>query len=359
MLVQASTQDLSRPARHRSAASVEIEALSKVYGDFRALDDVSLAVEPGEFVAILGPSGSGKSTLLMAVAGFIRPDRGRILFGGEDIVRLPANKRGFGVVFQNYALFPHMDVLANVSFPLRVRGVAQDEAQRRANQALDVVKLAGYGARQIGALSGGQRQRVALARAIVFEPKVLLMDEPLSALDKTLREQMQIEIRELHDKLQITTLYVTHDQREALTIADRIAVMDKGRVVQLDSPQQLYRRPRTEFVARFIGEAAILPVAELHLAGTVADTGAKATMAVIRSEDFALTRNGGSGDWVTIGGSLRGIVFQGDSWLLQVDLASGQTIDVRAQRQFSGEVAALNVGQKIDLHVHRDRIHFL
>ncbi len=345
----------------RSAESVRIEAVSKMYGEFRALDDVSLTVEAGEFVAMLGPSGSGKSTLLMAVAGFIRPNRGRIFFGGSDIVRLPANQRGFGVVFQSYALFPHMDVMANVTFPLNVRGVPQDEARRRAAAALDVVKLGGFGGRRIGELSGGQRQRVALARAIVFEPKVLLMDEPLSALDKTLREEMQMEIRELHNKLQITTLYVTHDQREALTIADRVAVMNKGRIVQLDSPEAIYRRPTDEFVARFIGEATILPLAKARgmVAGDLGTVEPSARALMVRSEDFCLSRAGGDGGWLTVSGLLRGIVFQGDSWLLQVDLADGQAITARAQKHFSAEVGALEVGQTVDLHVRRDRVHLL
>ncbi|MDQ0474598.1 ABC transporter ATP-binding protein [Labrys wisconsinensis] len=344
----------------RSAEPVHIEALSKAYGDFRALDDVSLAVEAGEFVAILGPSGSGKSTLLMAVAGFIRPDAGRILFAGRDIVREPANRRGFGVVFQSYALFPHMDVTANVTFPLKVRGVAAEEARARAAQALETVRLGGFGARRIGELSGGQRQRVALARAIVFEPKVLLMDEPLSALDKTLREEMQIEIRELHDKLRITTLYVTHDQREALTIADRIAVMDKGRIVQLDAPEAIYRRPASAFVARFIGEAAILPMEEAarFVAGDLGRSGQAGRALMVRSEDFCLARHPG-GDWLTLRGSLRGVVFQGDSWLLQVDLPDGRPITARAQKHDSGAVAGLAVGGSVDLHVLRERVHVL
>jgi putative spermidine/putrescine transport system ATP-binding protein len=202
---------------------------------------------------------------------------------------------------------------------------------------------------------------VALARAIVFEPKVLLMDEPLSALDKILREEMQIEIRELHNKLQITTLYVTHDQREALTIADRVAVMDKGKIVQLDNPETIYRRPVNEFVARFIGEATILPLAEAR-AVVSGDLGAVAPSAyalMVRSEDFCLARSGDENGWLAVGGLLRGVVFQGDSWLLQVDLADGQAITARAQKHFSAEVGALEVGQTIDLHVQRDRVHFL
>jgi putative spermidine/putrescine transport system ATP-binding protein len=343
----------------RSAASLGIASLRKSYGGFRALDDVSIDVRAGEFLAILGPSGSGKSTLLMAVAGFIRPESGRIFFDGEDIVRRPANRRGFGVVFQNYALFPHMDVFANVAFPLRVRGVRDAELRERVGRALETVKLGGFEARRIGELSGGQRQRVALARAIVFEPSVLLMDEPLSALDKTLREEMQIEIRELHDKLRITTLYVTHDQREALTIADRIAVMDKGRVVQLDEPEALYRRPGSEFVARFIGEAAILPVAEIGRTALVGAVPGSARAVVVRSEDLCLAAEGGRDSCLSLGGVLRAVVFQGDSWLLQVDLAGGRTVSARAQRQAGAQVAALEIGQPVELYAHRDRLHYL
>jgi putative spermidine/putrescine transport system ATP-binding protein len=345
----------------RAAAPIRIESVSKAYGDFRALDDVSLDVRAGEFIAILGPSGSGKSTLLMTVAGFIRPERGRIMFAGADIVRQPANQRGFGVVFQNYALFPHMNVMENVAYPLRVRGVPRAEQRDKARAALAVVKLSGYEDRLISELSGGQRQRVALARAIVFEPAVLLMDEPLSALDKTLREQMQIEIRELHNKLGITTLYVTHDQREALTIADRIAVMDKGKILQLDTPEQIYRRPTDEFVARFIGEATIIPLD--HSRRIMTDPfvpppeGKRALM--VRSEDFCLARNAESAEWFTVNGQLRGIVFQGDSWLLQVDLADGQQILARAQKHFSRQVADLRVGHDIALHVPHERAHFL
>ena len=361
---------LYSPAYERSSSGVvpgtsdfiRLEGITKRYGDFCALDDVSLSVEAGEFISILGPSGSGKSTLLMVVAGFIRPNQGRLFIEHRDIVRMPANKRGFGVVFQNYALFPHMDVMANVTFPLRVRGVSGGDAVARAEKAIDVGKLTGLGSRRISELSGGQRQRVALARAIVFEPKVLLMDEPLSALDKALREEMQIEIRELHNKLQITTLYVTHDQREALTIGDRVAVMDKGRIVQIDTPEEVYRRPTSEFVARFIGEAIILPIEEARrvVEGNLVVPGDAARSMMVRSEDVCLLPNAGAGpDWLKIVGTLRGIVFQGDSWLLQVDLTDSQPIQARAQRQFSGEIANLQPGEPIHLYVDPRHVHFL
>jgi putative spermidine/putrescine transport system ATP-binding protein len=350
----------ARTAPHRGAEIIEIQSLSKSYGDSCVLDDVTFTVNAGEFVAILGPSGSGKTTLLMVIAGFIRPERGRILVAGRDIVRTSANMRGFGVVFQSYALFPHMTVIANVMFPLKVRGLSDNEARIKASRALDTVKLGALGARKITDLSGGQRQRVALARAIVFEPPVLLMDEPLSSLDKLLREEMQIEIRDLQKNLGITTLYVTHDQREALTMADRIAVMEQGKVVQLSTPEDLYRRPVNEFVARFIGEAAIVPLTDLGATflETLQAPPASARALMIRSEDFSLTREGDH-RWVTLTGRLLGIVFQGDSWLLQVRLAHEQTIVARAQKHFSSQVGTLKIGRNVDLHVRCDQTHYV
>ena len=219
------------------------------------LDNVDLDIRSGEFLTLLGPSGSGKTTLLTVLAGFTRPDHGSVRFGDDEMIRTPPHKRDVGMVFQSYALFPHMTVGENVAFPLRLRRVARTEAAQRVERALEMVRLGGYGGRGVDQLSGGQRQRVALARAMVFEPRILLMDEPLSALDKQLREHMQIELRQLHDKLGMTTVYVTHDQREALTMSDRIAVIDHGRIMQLDTPRQIYDRPANRFVAlrRWLG----------------------------------------------------------------------------------------------------------
>ena len=242
----------------RAAVPIAVRALRKRYGKVVALDDVDLDVRAGEFLTLLGPSGSGKTTLLMVLAGFIRPDQGSLKFGGDEVIRLAPHKRDIGMVFQNYALFPHMDVATNVAYPLKLRAVKGAEQQRRVEAALQTVQLEGYGARRIDELSGGQRQRVALARAIVFEPRIVLMDEPLSALDKQLRERMQIELRQLHEKLGTTTIYVTHDQREALTMSDRIAVISGGRIMQLDTPQVIYEQPKNRFVAEFIGESAFL-----------------------------------------------------------------------------------------------------
>jgi putative spermidine/putrescine transport system ATP-binding protein len=218
-----------------------------------ALDDVSLDIAPGEFVSLLGPSGSGKTTLLGILGGFVQPSSGAVWVGERDITFAPPHKRDIGIVFQNYALFPHMTVGENVAFPLRARRQPKSTWAKKVADALAMVELSGYENRGIGQLSGGQRQRVALARAMVFEPQLILMDEPLSALDKQLRETMQIELRRLHRKLGATIVYVTHDQREALTMSDRVAVMDSGRIQQLGSPFEIYERPATEFVAGFIG----------------------------------------------------------------------------------------------------------
>ncbi len=244
----------------RSAIPITIRRVSKSYGDAHALDAVDLDIKSGEFLTLLGPSGSGKTTLLMVLAGFIRPDSGSVAFGDREVVRLAPHKRDIGFVFQSYALFPHKDVAANIAFPLQLRRVPPADIARRVEAALDMVKLGGYGSRRIDELSGGQRQRVALARAIVFEPSVVLMDEPLSALDKQLREAMQIELRQLHDRLGTTTVYVTHDQREALTMSDRVAVIRAGRVAQVDTPRAVYERPADPFVASFIGESTFLRV---------------------------------------------------------------------------------------------------
>jgi spermidine/putrescine ABC transporter ATP-binding subunit len=240
-------------------ASLRIDGLVKRYGSSAAaVDGISLDVAAGEFVSLLGASGSGKTTTLMMVAGFTAPDDGEIWLGDQPLVQLAPEKRGIGVVFQNYALFPHMSALKNVAFPLKMRGVAGDDARRRAEAAIERVGLGGLGHRLPQQLSGGQQQRVALARAIVFEPGLLLMDEPLGALDRSLREQMKSEIRRLHRELGISILYVTHDQEEALTLSDRIALMHKGRIVQLGSATDLYERPISPFVASFIGESTLV-----------------------------------------------------------------------------------------------------
>jgi putative spermidine/putrescine transport system ATP-binding protein len=248
-----------KAAAARAGATVSIQGIGKRYGTAApALDGVSLDIAAGEFVTLLGASGSGKTTTLMIVAGFTPPDAGEVTIDGQSVIGLPPERRGIGVVFQNYALFPHMTALRNVAFPLRMRAVPRGEAVRRAEAALERVGLAGLGARLPSQLSGGQQQRVALARALVFEPGLLLMDEPLGALDRALREQMKAEIRRLHRDLGITILYVTHDQEEALTLSDRIGLMHRGRIVQIGTPIELYEHPATRFVAQFIGESSLI-----------------------------------------------------------------------------------------------------
>ena len=232
---------------------VEARNIDLSYGTTRVLRDVSLTVEPGEFFALLGPSGSGKSTLLRLIAGFNRQQSGQILIGGRDVSGIPPWERNVGMVFQNYALWPHMSVLRNVAFGLEERRVPREEVRRRANAALELVGLTGFGDRRPNQLSGGQQQRVALARTIAVEPQVLLLDEPLSNLDAKLRVQMRRELLRLHKRLGITTIFVTHDQEEAMTICDRIAVLDEGVVQQVGPPRELYDQPVNRFVAQFVG----------------------------------------------------------------------------------------------------------
>ncbi|MBL8341813.1 MAG: ABC transporter ATP-binding protein [Rubrivivax sp.] len=321
-------------------------------GEVRALDDVDLDVRAGEFLTLLGPSGSGKTTLLMVLAGFTRPDQGSLRFGDEEVIRLAPHKRDIGMVFQNYALFPHMDVAGNVGYPLALRGVKGAEQARRVEAALATVQLAGYGARRVDELSGGQKQRVALARAIVFEPRIVLMDEPLSALDKQLRERMQIELRRLHEQLGTTTIYVTHDQREALTMSDRIAVIHHGRIQQLDAPQALYERPLNRFVAEFIGESSLVQV---QVAGGMARCGEQAwalpegvapaaaattpTAATAGTSSFLMLRPehlrvlpagaDAMADDNLMSARVLAAVYQGESYLLQAVLPDGTAVAAR------------------------------
>jgi spermidine/putrescine ABC transporter ATP-binding subunit len=242
----------------RQGAVILLEDLWKSYSDTVAVAGVTLPVEGGEFCTILGPSGSGKTTTLMMVAGFIAPTRGRILVDGVNITMLPPQKRDLGVVFQSYALFPHMTVFNNVAFPLVMRRTPTAEIRDRVKRMLEIVKLSGLESRLPRQLSGGQQQRVALARALVFEPSVLLMDEPLGALDKKLRASLQVELKHLQQRLNVTVFYVTHDQEEALTMSDKIVVMNDGRIEQVGTPEDLYERPETSFVADFVGETNLV-----------------------------------------------------------------------------------------------------
>ncbi|MFK8253256.1 ABC transporter ATP-binding protein [Ancylobacter terrae] len=272
-----------------------IDAVSKRFAGHRALQEVGLTVAAGEFIALLGPSGCGKTTLLRCIAGFLTPDEGRIRIDGEDITRAPPYRRPLNTVFQSYALFPHMSVADNVAYGPRRAGAGRAEAQERAREALELVGLAEMGARLPRELSGGQQQRVALARAIVNRPKLLLLDEPLSALDLKLRRRMQIELKHIQEKLGIAFIFVTHDQEEAMAMADRIVVMHAGRIEQTGTPAEIYRAPATRFVAEFVGEPNLIPLAptapgrgRLAVTGVELDVPASAHYAMVRPEDVVL-----------------------------------------------------------------------
>jgi spermidine/putrescine ABC transporter ATP-binding subunit len=325
-------------------APLGIERVTKRYGATTALDEVSLEIEAGEFFTLLGPSGCGKTTLLRCVAGFLRPDGGRILCGGERLDTLPAHARDVGMVFQNYAVFPHLSVFENVAYGLRARRVPPAELARRTREALALVQLDGPG-RMPHQLSGGQQQRVALARAMVIRPRLLLMDEPLSNLDARLRVEMRTEIRRLQRELGITTVYVTHDQEEALAISERLAVMADGRVQQIGRPWEIYTRPLTPFVARFIGLSNALEATVVERAGgrVVLDAqgwrlladgdppGPRVT-AVFRPETVALVEGQAPPDWNLGDGVVATREYLGAVLRYGVRLGSGATIHADLHR---------------------------
>ena len=250
--------------------SIEVANLTKKFGDTVALDDVDLKIDPGELFFLLGPSGCGKTTLLRSLAGFNDPEKGDIYFGPERVNQLPPHKRNTGMVFQSYALWPHMTVADNVAFGLKEQKLGRAEIKERTVEALRAVQMEDYGSRKPNELSGGQQQRVALARALVVRPRCLLLDEPLSNLDAKLRNEMRLEIRRVCKEYQLTTVYVTHDQKEALSVADRLAILDQGRILQVGTPQEVYRRPQSRFVANFIGEANFIEGKVLDAAGGMA-----------------------------------------------------------------------------------------
>ncbi|MEV7230145.1 MULTISPECIES: ABC transporter ATP-binding protein [Polymorphospora] len=336
-------------------------------GDVAAVDDVDLTIAAGEFFTLLGPSGCGKTTTLRMVAGFYFPTSGHIRFGGEDVTRRPPNKRDTGMVFQNYALFPHMSVAQNVSYGLKIRKVGRAESARRVEEALAQVHLGGYGTRRIDELSGGQQQRVALARALVIRPRTLLLDEPLSNLDAKLREETRAEIRRIQRDAGLTSIYVTHDQAEAMAMSDRIAVMESGKVRQVGSPQEIYHRPATTFVARFIGRSNVLSLPVLGATDTTVDVGlpgggratAKApeghgltendtALVSIRPEHVALAR---PGDKDTLPGQVTDVEFTGMSTNLTLDVA-GTTVNVSA----IDVPATVAVGDRLEVRLPADRM---
>lgn len=347
------------------ASSIQIRGLSKYYGSSAALDDVSLDILPGQFVTLLGPSGSGKTTLLMSLAGFSKPDGGSIRIDSQEILGLEPNKRDIGVVFQNYALFPHLTVAGNVEYPLKLRRVAKAARREQVQRALDAVQMGGFGERRINELSGGQRQRVAVARAIVFEPKIILMDEPLSALDKKLREEMQIELKHLHQRLGGTIVYVTHDQKEALTLADRVVVMNKGRIVQEGGPREIYDSPNSRFVADFIGNSNFLPLYGAHKApvevcATEAFRGEhldskRHPLLVLRPEKLEIVPEGARepGFFYT-DAVVEDVLFQGDLLIVFARLPGGDVIRVQRGTRRAALAVIPEPREKVRLAVHED-----
>ena len=330
--------------------AVRLEGLSKSYGDVEVLSGVDLEVADGEFFSMLGPSGSGKTTVLRMIAGFEQPTEGRILLDGEDVSRLAPFQRDVNTVFQDYALFPHMSVADNVGYGLRVRKVARDERRRRVEAALETVRLAGFGRRRPAQLSGGQRQRVAVARALVNRPKVLLLDEPLGALDLRLREEMQVELKSIQREVGVTFLFVTHDQGEALTMSDRIAVFDGGRIEQVGTPAEIYDRPATPFVAGFVGTSNLLagPVAQALL-------GADGPF-VLRPEKVRVVRPGEpvDPDDAAADGVVAEVVYGGAETRLHVDLDAGTRM-IAARPNAEGGRPEVAPGDRVRLAWHREQ----
>jgi spermidine/putrescine transport system ATP-binding protein len=362
-------------------ALLEIHNVTRRFGDFVAVDDVSLGIEAGEFFTLLGPSGCGKTTLLRMIAGFDQPDGGRIVLDGDDLADDPPERRPVRTVFQSYALFPHMTVAGNVAFPLRMARTPRAEMERQVKAALDGVQLGGKADRYPHELSGGQKQRVAIARALVTKPRVLLLDEPLAALDAKLREQLQIELINLQKDVGITFVYVTHDQTEALALSHRIAVMNQGRVEQLDEPSRIYSFPRTRFVADFIGQCNLFDgtvvasapsgagsLVDLEVAGlgrlrSTADTpvtvGSKGAIA-LRPEKIRLSASVTRGaDENHCAGHVRDFLYMGDVTVYIVEADGGQRVEALLANSQAGRAQFFEKGDAVEAAWRFDAGHFL
>jgi len=339
---------------------VELQCVTKRFGDVSAVEAVSLSVPHGEFLTLLGPSGCGKTTLLRMIAGFESPDAGRIFLKDQDVTELPPFRRDVTTVFQHYALFPHMNVFENVAFGLERRRIAADEIKHRVAEALEMVRLTGVDKRQPSELSGGQQQRIALARAIVLEPRVLLLDEPLAALDLKLRKQMQLELKSLQRRLGISFIYVTHDQEEALTMSDRIVVMNAGRVEQIGRAEEIYERPLTEFVAGFIGvsniiegvvhssnRTSIIRIGDAQIAATSDGlaTGQRVRL-LIRPEKISISSEGSE---ERVSGVIESAVYLGESTQWRVAIDGEQTITVLEQNKQAFRPVESRIGETVFL----------
>lgn len=338
---------------------IELKHISKVYSDngFKAVDDFNLEVKRGEFVTFLGPSGCGKTTTLRMIAGFELPTSGQILLNGEDISQLPANKRPINTVFQRYALFPHMNIYENIAFGLKLKKLPKEEIRKKVKHVLDMVDLEGFENRRISTLSGGQQQRIAIARALVNEPEILMLDEPLGALDLKMRKEMQLELKNMHDQLGITFIYVTHDQEEALTMSDKIVVMSEGRIQQVGTPEDIYNEPKNAFVADFIGESNIFKgIMTGHMKvrfcggeftgmddvpeGTLVDV-------VIRPEDVIITKPEDG----TVAGEVTSVIFKGMHYEVTVESGKYEMI-IRTTRCY-------HAGDRVGMQLEPDGIHIM
>ena len=344
--------------------AVKVKSLTKKFGDVVAINDISFDVRDGEFLTLLGPSGSGKTTTLQMIAGFLTPTSGHIFISGKDVLKVPPYDRNIGMVFQNYALFPHMNVANNIAFPLKMRKFSKKKINELTQKVLGVVELSGFENRFPKQLSGGQQQRVALARALVYDPPLLLMDEPLGALDLQLREHMQIEIRNLQRKLKITCLYVTHDQQEALTMSDRIAVFNNAKLQQIGTPEELYEKPKNRFVADFIGESNFIKGSIILLDGNnsmLLPTNGKKEIACMCPADFQLGQevelvirpekikilNNVEISSVKIEGVVEASIYIGEIIKYNVRISGSQTINVKQQIRFGRDM--YQKGEKIML----------
>jgi spermidine/putrescine transport system ATP-binding protein len=349
---------------------VQLEQLTKLFGEVTAVDGVDLEMPAGEFFTMVGPSGCGKTTTLRMIAGFERPTSGRIVLDGVDVAQVPPHRRNVNTVFQSYALFPHLDVAGNVAFGLKYKRLTKEESRKRVGEALALVQLGEYAKRKPGQLSGGQQQRVALARALVLTPQVLLLDEPLGALDARLRKDLQVELKALQAELGITFVFVTHDQEEALTMSDRVAVMSGGRVEQAGTPREIYEEPATVFVADFLGvsnlldaessadgDGCVLSVGERLLRATAGATGARgAVKAMIRPERVTVEPQGTAGD-NRLPGMIERAVFVGPSHDLHVRLVGGGLL--KATIRNDGSDLSYEEGTPVTLHLPPDALRVL
>ena len=334
-------------------AAIRFEKVSRYFGEVKAVDNTDLEIRDGEFFSMLGPSGSGKTTCLRMIAGFDRPTAGHIYLYGQDVSDLPPYERDVNTVFQDYALFPHMTIEDNIAYGLMIKGVDKKERTKQVTEMLDLVRLPGFGSRKPSQLSGGQRQRVALARALINHPKVLLLDEPLGALDLKLRQQMQVELKSIQKRVGITFIFVTHDQEEALTMSDRIAVFSEGKIQQVGTPSDIYERPATPFVAGFVGTSNLL-------SGAVAKrlTGSE-KMFSIRPEKIHLSAENSKpeNDMLTVDGVIRDVVYLGLFTRYLVEIEGGSDLVVIEQNLKTTSMDVLSArGQKVRLHWHKDHV---